>query len=142
MPGESSLGQPGESIAARRHQGIEELLHTTNMGPPEVPKIVAIERAIPLSLSRSRSRGSVLERIATNVTSTTEPRHHDPSLYWFKRLRRPTPRPSKMREHAMFGALMLSMVLCGWNEGSVGPLVPRLQEYYNVSRPDLPSLPY
>lgn len=30
---------------------------------------------------------------------------------------------------------MLSMLLCGWNEGSTGPLIPRLQQYYNVRRP-------
>ncbi|TXT04779.1 hypothetical protein VHUM_04047 [Vanrija humicola] len=28
---------------------------------------------------------------------------------------------------------MLSMLLCGWNEGSTGPLIPRLQEYYNIN---------
>lgn len=32
-------------------------------------------------------------------------------------------------------ALCMSMVLCGWNDGSVGPLIPSLQEYYGVSRP-------
>lgn len=25
------------------------------------------------------------------------------------------------------------MILCGWNDGSVGPLIPRLQEYYGIN---------
>lgn len=28
---------------------------------------------------------------------------------------------------------MVSMVLCGWNEGSTGPLIPKLQEYYHIN---------
>jgi hypothetical protein len=27
---------------------------------------------------------------------------------------------------------MVSMLLCGWNAGSLGPLLPALQSYYNV----------
>lgn len=27
---------------------------------------------------------------------------------------------------------MLSMTLCGWNAGSLGPLLPALQSYYHV----------
>lgn len=27
---------------------------------------------------------------------------------------------------------MMSMLLCGWNAGSLGPLLPALQSYYNV----------
>lgn len=29
-------------------------------------------------------------------------------------------------------SLMMSMLLCGWNAGSLGPLLPALQSYYNV----------
>ena len=29
-------------------------------------------------------------------------------------------------------ALMVSMLLCGWNAGSLGPLLPALQSYYDV----------
>lgn len=34
---------------------------------------------------------------------------------------------------------MVSMLLCGWNAGSLGPLLPALQSYYDV-RPLLQSL--
>jgi hypothetical protein len=27
---------------------------------------------------------------------------------------------------------MVSMLLCGWNAGSLGPLLPALQSYYKV----------
>jgi hypothetical protein len=27
---------------------------------------------------------------------------------------------------------MVSMLLCGWNAGSLGPLLPALQSYYDV----------
>ena len=30
-------------------------------------------------------------------------------------------------------ALMFTMMLCGWTEGSVGPLLPSLQVFYGVS---------
>lgn len=33
---------------------------------------------------------------------------------------------------------MMSMTLCGWNDGSVGPLFPSLQEYYHVRLPVVP----
>ncbi|KAL1411115.1 hypothetical protein Q8F55_002065 [Vanrija albida] len=67
---------------------------------------------------------------APAVAVATSHEHH--TSYVFARLRRDMPAPSKMRQHAIYGALMLSMVLCGWNEGSTGPLIPKLQEHYNV----------
>ncbi|ORX40813.1 major facilitator superfamily domain-containing protein [Kockovaella imperatae] len=38
--------------------------------------------------------------------------------------------PSPSRQVWMLSALMFSMMLCGWVEGSVGPLLPSLQAYY------------
>ena len=47
-----------------------------------------------------------------------------------------------------FAALCWSIFICGWNDGTTGPLIPRLQEVYHVCdfccryraefRPDLP----
>lgn len=55
--------------------------------------------------------------------------HHS---YIFKRLRRACPAPSQRRLWGITAALCASMVLCGWNDGSVGPLIPSLQRYYEV----------
>lgn len=80
---------------------------------------------------------------ATTPPETAEPVHHH--HYIFARLRRPKPPPTRRRLYIITcvhirahhgtdnsGALMMSMILCGWNEGSAGPLFPSLQEYYNV----------
>ncbi|GMK53546.1 hypothetical protein CspeluHIS016_0101320 [Cutaneotrichosporon spelunceum] len=56
--------------------------------------------------------------------------HHH---YIFKRLRRACPPPSPRRLRIITGALCASMILCGWNDGSVGPLIPSLQRYYNIN---------
>lgn len=49
----------------------------------------------------------------------------------------PSPVPEKTREQIIasriqFAALCLSLFLLGWNDGSTGPLIPRLREVYNV----------
>ena len=41
----------------------------------------------------------------------------------------------KSRLH--FAALCYSYFLEGWNDGSLGPLLPRIQQYYNVSSSDI-----
>ncbi|CAD6571058.1 MAG: hypothetical protein TREMPRED_000149 [Tremellales sp. Tagirdzhanova-0007] len=43
------------------------------------------------------------------------------------------PHRSLRRHRYMLVALMLSMMLCGWAEGSIGPLLPSLQLYYGVN---------
>lgn len=37
------------------------------------------------------------------------------------------------RERAAFGAIMFSMFMDGWNDGTSGPMIPAMQKYYNVS---------
>lgn len=41
----------------------------------------------------------------------------------------------KQERRAMqcFAALCVSMVMCGWNDGSTGPLLPTIQAHYHVS---------
>ena len=64
-----------------------------------------------------------------------EHEHEHHHVYIFPRLRRRLPPPSKGRLRAILAGLMVSMVLCGWTEGSVVPLVPSLQKHYNVGNP-------
>ncbi|KIM30928.1 hypothetical protein M408DRAFT_272760 [Serendipita vermifera MAFF 305830] len=42
----------------------------------------------------------------------------------------------KMRRYEMvvFAAMSFSLFLAGWNDGTVGPLLPRIQEVYGVRR--------
>ncbi len=40
--------------------------------------------------------------------------------------------PKDYRVHVQFAALCWSMFLAGWNDGTTGPLLPRIQEVYNV----------
>ena len=39
-----------------------------------------------------------------------------------------------MTDHLQFFAACWSMVLAGWNDGTTGPLLPRIQQVYNVRR--------
>ncbi|KAK0489623.1 major facilitator superfamily domain-containing protein [Armillaria luteobubalina] len=41
--------------------------------------------------------------------------------------------PKDYRVHVQFAALCWSMFLAGWNDGTTGPLLPRIQEVYNVN---------
>ena len=38
---------------------------------------------------------------------------------------------------AQFLALCWALFVIGWNDGSTGPLLPRIQKFYNVSRPSI-----
>ncbi|CAK9780575.1 MFS general substrate transporter [Cutaneotrichosporon oleaginosum] len=67
--------------------------------------------------------------VETPVDADLYAHHH----YIFRRLRRACPAPSPRRVWIITGALCASMVLCGWNDGSVGPLIPSLQRYYNIN---------
>ncbi|BEI90929.1 uncharacterized protein CcaverHIS019_0309990 [Cutaneotrichosporon cavernicola] len=71
-------------------------------------------------------------------TPLEEPGDTEPDLYAhhhyvLKRLRRACPAPSPRRLRIITGALCASMILCGWNDGSVGPLIPSLQRYYDIN---------
>ncbi|ORX34412.1 major facilitator superfamily domain-containing protein [Kockovaella imperatae] len=60
---------------------------------------------------------------------------HDPhtrSLV-FKRLRKVLPLPSPFMANCMLATLFWVMILAGWNDASQGPLLPSLQDYYNVN---------
>ncbi|WVQ84077.1 hypothetical protein IAT38_006222 [Cryptococcus sp. DSM 104549] len=80
---------------------------------------------------------SDLEESASTVSPTADdtrqhlPRHED--HYIFKRLRREMPLPSKRLSYPMLGTLFTVMFLAGWNDASLGPLLPSLQDYYNVN---------
>lgn len=42
-------------------------------------------------------------------------------------------RVHRWKNNLHFAALCYSYFLEGWNDGSLGPLLPRIQQYYNVS---------
>ena len=42
-------------------------------------------------------------------------------------------RTHRWKSNLHFAALCYSYFLEGWNDGSLGPLLPRIQQYYNVS---------
>ena len=42
-------------------------------------------------------------------------------------------RTQRWKNNLHFAALCYSYFLEGWNDGSLGPLLPRIQQYYNVS---------
>ena len=46
-----------------------------------------------------------------------------------------TTRSSEMLRQAniMYASMLYTMLLSGWNDGTTGPLLPRIQEYYGVS---------
>ena len=48
---------------------------------------------------------------------------------------------NRRRSYVNFATLCLCIFFEGWNDGTTGPLLPRIQEYYNVSyiRPELRS---
>ncbi|KAK8846779.1 hypothetical protein IAR55_005867 [Kwoniella newhampshirensis] len=50
-----------------------------------------------------------------------------------KRLRREMPLPGVVQSRVMLGVLFLVMFLAGWNDASQGPLLPSLQDYYQVN---------
>ena len=51
----------------------------------------------------------------------------------------PLPQPahlpplSKWKEHVQFATLCFVLFLAGWNDGTTGPLLPRIQSNYHVS---------
>ena len=42
---------------------------------------------------------------------------------------------SKWKEHVQFATLCFVLFLAGWNDGTTGPLLPRIQSNYHVSVP-------
>ena len=43
------------------------------------------------------------------------------------------PKVSKWNAHLQYGALLFTLFLAGWNDGTTGPLLPRIQSNYHVS---------
>lgn len=46
----------------------------------------------------------------------------------------PSPEPTKLSwiAHAQFASLCMSLFIAGWNDGTTGPLLPRMQSNYHV----------
>ena len=42
------------------------------------------------------------------------------------------PTPTRLKAHIMYGTLLWTMFLSGWNDATTGPLIPRIQEVYHV----------
>ena len=39
----------------------------------------------------------------------------------------------RWKPHVQFATLFFALYLAGWNDGTTGPLLPRIQEFYHVS---------
>ncbi|KAL1409914.1 hypothetical protein Q8F55_003913 [Vanrija albida] len=80
---------------------------------------------------------NALERLTSLVTGEEPPatpttgEYH--TNYVFARLREDKPPPGRYHMWGMLAALYLVMFLAGWNDGTQGPLLPSLQEYYNIN---------
>lgn len=48
-------------------------------------------------------------------------------------VRLPRSHAMRMKGHFMYGSLLGSMFLSGWNDATTGPLLPRIQVVYHVS---------
>ncbi|KAG9003365.1 hypothetical protein FRB90_011192, partial [Tulasnella sp. 427] len=42
------------------------------------------------------------------------------------------PQMSTLQEKMYLGALCYCLFVAGWNDGTIGPLLPRIQDYYNI----------
>ena len=47
----------------------------------------------------------------------------------------------RKRLEVQYGCLCLALFLAGWNDGTNGPLIPRIRDHYNVSFITISSLP-
>lgn len=46
------------------------------------------------------------------------------------------------KAHLQFATLCWTYFLAGWNDGTLGPLLPRIQEAYHVSLPNFGTIPF
>jgi len=48
-----------------------------------------------------------------------------------------TAQPHRVRAHMQLASLCFSLFLAGWNDATTGPLLPRIQNVYNVRTPTI-----
>ena len=78
--------------------------------------------------------------LSTNLGSDVESTNHeqraqselDPLISNNVKLVVPTKKEARLAR-AQFLALCWALFVLGWNDGSIGPLLPRIQKFYDVS---------
>ena len=50
-----------------------------------------------------------------------------------------SPNIYRKKAHIQFASLCLTLFLLGWNDGTTGPMLPRIQKVYHVRGPRIPG---
>lgn len=89
-----------------------------------VPSTFYIDESLPTTPHEEYELPTLPTTRAASLAPSTEPIASD-SVKERRNARR--------KEYICFGVLLWSIWLEGWNDGSNGPLLPRMQEHYHVS---------
>ena len=84
---------------------------------------------IPTHLSERARRPPIL---AGNTDKSSEPISHSDNITDYNTTQRSTTKEQTRSSLIHFVALCWCSWLIGWNDGTTGPLLPRIQERYNV----------
>jgi len=90
--------------------------------------------------SQSREKDKDHEAIGTPVTEDGSPTSNSRTASMSDTDLKSRIRPHRVRARVQFATLCWTMYLAGWNDGSTGPLLPRIQKVYNVSVLDTCSI--
>ena len=90
-----------------------------------VPAPLYIDDSAPVTPAEEYELPTLPATRVASLAPSTQP-INPPSSMELKRARR--------REYTCYSALLWSIWLEGWNDGSNGPLIPTMQKHYHVSR--------
>ncbi|CAK9783119.1 MFS general substrate transporter [Cutaneotrichosporon oleaginosum] len=122
-PASSASARPPSLSEKRDSLSLEPTISRRSLKSPALERLNSLCAAVPLEGTDPLAAGPGTARLRKRGV-------HD--HYYFARLARPLPLPSRALERAMVATLFLVMFLAGWNDGSQGPLLPSLQRHYNV----------
>lgn len=77
---------------------------------------------LDLKNNESTIVAAVISSAEPEEVAVNPPRIHD----------NPSSTPYDRREWQLFSALCPTLFMLGWNDGTVGPLLPRMQAFYRV----------
>ncbi|KAH9942152.1 MFS general substrate transporter [Epithele typhae] len=97
-------------MASRRYS---EHLRQTTLRPTSISRWLTSSTALPAQIVKAHGDDETAE--------DAQPPQAQPPLP-----------PLPLKAHFMYGTLLWTMFLSGWNDGTPGPLIPRIQEVYHI----------
>ena len=94
-----------------------------------------LDQTSPMQIASRTSLGSTSSKGPAQATSPPSPEVQEKGVDSFSKSESQSsrrPRRQRLVSRFQYGTLCITLFIIGWNDGSIGPLIPRMRQEYNV----------